>query len=390
VSTRFIPGPARPDTFARRMERASKRLLSGWLAACVRPAPLDPSHLRRASVRRLVVIRQHNQLGDMVCALPALHALRRAWPAAHLIFVASPLSEPLMSGHPDIDELLVFRKQEAWRPWKLAAFLRRLRSPRPDATVVLSTVSFSTTSALLAWATGAPMRVGGSSLPFGSHLSRAIFHLELPPGPTGVHETQHHLAPMRALGFVTPETQPRLNVAPAALEDARRRLNELAPGTGPLVLAHVGAGKSPNIWPAEQFAAVLEALQSTDGARIVLIEGPSDAAAVNEVAARLRQAGRWRAPLPETVAALAAADLVVSNDTGIAHVAGAVGVPRVVVFGPTDAARWSPPGAHVHVVQSPTGSIADVEVASVLDATRAALRMRQAVARDTQTLRDPG
>lgn len=389
MSSRFTPGPARPDTPARRLERATKRILSRGLAALVRPAPLAPHDLLRADVRRLVVIRQHNQLGDMVCALPALHALRRTWPAAHLVFVASPLSAPLMSGHPDVDELLVFRKQEAWRPWTLAAFLRRLRFPRADLTVVLSTVSFSTTSALLAWATGARMRVGGSSLPFGSHLSRAVFHLELPEGPSGVHETQHHLQPLRELGLATPQTRPVLTVRPGAQEAAGSRLHDLAPGPGPLVLAHVGAGKLPNIWPADRFAAVLAALRAQDGARVVLIAGPSDTPAVQDVVERLPQTPVWRAPLPETFGALAAADLVVSNDTGMAHVAAALGVPLVVIFGPTDATRWSPPGEHVRVVRSPTGSIADVDVADVLQAARTALRMRRAPASGAQTLHDP-
>src|SRR5262245_5419800 len=108
----LAPGPARRSTSARRLERSGKRALSRALAAVVRPRPASAEDVAALRVRRLIVVRQHNQMGDMVCALPALRALRRAWPQARLTFVASPLSEQLLREHPDIDELLVFRKRE--------------------------------------------------------------------------------------------------------------------------------------------------------------------------------------------------------------------------------------------------------------------------------------
>jgi heptosyltransferase-2 len=324
-------------------------------------------------VQRLLVVRQHNQMGDMVCALPALRALRRAWPQARLTFVTAPLCEELLRTHPDIDELVVFRKEDMWHPRRFLALLRKLRRPRPDLAVVLTTVSFSTTSALLAWASGARVRAGGSSLPFGSSLSRAIYHLELPPGPEGVPEVEHNLAPMRALGIPAPFMTPQLVPSSEARRMTAEFLAREVPGTGPLIVAHTGAGKAPNIWPAGHFIRVLQELQAELGARIVLTEGPSDAAIVEPIAAALESAARWRAPLDETFGLLAAAQLALCNDTGMAHVAAAIGTPTVVVFGPTDPARWKPPGDHVRAVSSPTRCVDDVEPEAVLDAARALL-----------------
>ena len=368
-----VPGPARPSTPARRLERGAKRWLSRLLARVVRPRPATADAIAALAVRRLLVVRQHNQMGDMVCALPALRALRRAWPEARLTFVAAPLCEDLLRVHPDIDELLVFRKQEMWRPWKLVAFVRRLRRPRPDLAVVMNTVSFSTTSALLAWASGAGIRAGGSSLLSGSHLSRAVYHLELPAGPAGVPEVEHNLAPLRALGIAAPFERPHLAPSQAAIARARDFLARALPGSGPVVVAHVGAGKLPNVWPAERFATVLQTLRAEYGARVVLSEGPSDAAAVGAVAARFEGLARWRQPLGETIGLLACAQLVLSNDTGLAHVAAAVDVPTVVIYGPTDPQRWQPPGEHVRAIRAATGRVADVEPAAVADAARALL-----------------
>lgn len=373
MSTRFEPGPARASTPARRAERATKRRLAVLLATFVRPRSIPPASIGSRPVQRLLVLRPHNQLGDMVCALPALHALRRAWPHARLVFVASALAEPLLADHPDIDELIVFRKQDLWRPWRAARLLRRLRHPRADVAIVMTTVSFSTTSALLAWASGARIRAGSSSEPFGTPLSRAVYHAELPAAPDGVHEVEHGLAPLRGLGIAAVVEAPHLNVTAAARARAVAALGAPEPGGGPLVVAHVGAGKLPNIWPAERFAAVLGTLHERHGARIILVEGPSDTAAVAAVAARIPSALRWRASLVETMGVLAVARLVIANDTGMAHVAAATGTPTIVLFGPTDAQRWRPPGEHVVVVQSASRSIADLAIDTVLCAALAVL-----------------
>jgi len=370
---RAIPGPARPDGAARRLERASKRNLSRALAR-IRPATrITAAHIRATPVRELLVVRQHNQMGDMVLALPALHALRCAFADARLTFVAAPLCEELLDGHPDIDRLLVFRKQEARQPQRLAAFLHALRTPRPDLAVVMSTVSFSTTSALLCWASGARVRVGASSLPFGSELSRTVYHFELPPGPEGVHEVEHNLAPLRALGIEAPYTLPHLEATAAARSAAHAFVQQAAPGVGPLVVVHPGAGKQPNLWPVDRFATTLAALQRDFGARIVATEGPRDAPVVDALRDRLPGVARWSAPLGATMGLLHMADVVLANDTGIAHVAAALRRPTVVVFGPTDVQRWKPLGEHVRVVAAATGFVADVAVESVLDALSAAL-----------------
>lgn len=373
---RPIPGPARPNSTARRLERASKRGLAR-AAARLHPARrIEAAAILHDPVRELLIIRQHNQMGDMVCALPALQALRRAFPQARLTFVAAPLCEELLDAHPDIDRLLVFRKHDARQPPRLAAFLRALRSPRPDLAVVMNTVSFSTTSALLCWASGARIRAGGSSLPFGSELSRAVYHLELPAGLEGVHEVEHNLAPLRALGIAAPFALPRLEPSAAARAAAHDFVQTRTTGSGPLVVVHPGAGKVPNRWPIESFSATIAQLRRDLDARLVVTEGPRDAELVAALRARVTDVARWSAPLGTTMGLLHASDAVLANDTGIAHVAGALQRPTVVVFGPTDVQRWKPPGAHVRAVVSSTGFAADVRIDTVLDALRAALESR--------------
>ncbi len=383
-------GSAAPRTrlrrLGRRLERASKRRVTQWLAHILRPRPATIP--LETDVRTLLAIRQHNQLGDMVLTLPALRAMRRAYPRARIVFVTSPLCQELLTDHPDIDKLIVFHKQALWRPWALWLLLRALRHPCPDLAVVLGTVSFSTTSALLAWASSARVRAGVSSHAFGSNLSRAIYHLELPLATSEVHEVEHNLAPLRGLGIDAPAETPTLAPRPEAVLAARDFIaREFPTQDGPLVVMHPGAGKKENIWPVERFAEVARALAQHDHARIVVSEGPRDAAVAAALLSRCPGAARWRAPLRDTIGILSRAQAFVGNDTGLAHVAAATGVPTVAIFGPTDPKRWAPAGRCVRCVRSPTGRVEDTRADDVLAAVHASLRASLTAPGRSATLR---
>ena len=376
--------PARPRTLGRRLERASKRWWTRVLVRTVRPRPTP---LPQAdAVRHLLVLRPHNQMGDTVLTLPALRLLRQAYPRARLVYLTNPLSEELLRGFPEIDRLLVFKKEEVRIPWKWARFLVALRRPRPDLAIVLGTVSFSTTSALLAWWSGARFRAGVSSRHFGSELSQALYHLELPLGPPEAHEVEHNAAPLRALGIQGAGGIPELVPLPEAQREAKEFVDRKFPDHfGPLVVVHPGAGKKANVWPVERFAQVAQLLASQERARILASEGPRDAAAVAEFLGLCPAAVRWRASLTATLGLLSGADLFLGNDTGMAHVAAACGTPTVAIFGPTDPKRWSPAGRAVRCVRSATGKVADAGLEDVLAAAIAMLRARDNSATATVT-----
>lgn len=368
--------PIRRRRWGRRLERGLKRRLTSLavrLAARRQTAVPPPAP---ETVRQLLVIRQHNQMGDMVLALPTLRALRRHYAEAHLTFLTAPLCEELLAGHPDIDRLMVFRKKEMFRPWKLGRFLTALRRPRPDLAVVLGTVSFSTTSALLAWSSGARFRAGVSSQRFGHDLSKVLYHAELPMGREGTHEVEHNLAPLQGLGIAPMPGAPHLPPSAEALRRAAAFVaREFSDNAGPLIVVHPGAGKRENIWPVERFAGVAHALEEEMQARVVVSEGPRDGACVTALLERCPRAVRWRAPLAATLGILGQADLFLGNDTGMAHVAAATGAPTVAVFGPTDPQRWSPRGIWVRCVRSPSGHIEETSIADVLTAAREALSL---------------
>ena len=127
------------------------------------------------------------------------------------------------------------------------------------------------------------------------------------------------------------------------------------PSRGPLLAAHPGSGGRHKIWPAPRFAALMEMAAAEKGARWLLIRGPADAkpcAEVQENLPRVKPIIVEGLSLVHLASVLSACAGYVGNDSGITHIAAAVGTPTVAVFGPTDPAVWGPLGENACVVSA--------------------------------------
>ncbi|MFH2052087.1 MAG: glycosyltransferase family 9 protein [bacterium] len=327
------------------------RRTKGWLFAQAaefarRPA-IAPGDLLALHPRAVILVRQHNQMGDMVCATPAFRALRAAFPEARITLVTAPVNVGVVRHNPHIDAVELFAQAMWRRPWRLAALVRRLRRERAEVAFVLASVSFSLTSAWLALATGARYVVGADSRPYGWDVSRRAFSLEMPAGPRlDRHSVEHSLAPLQAIGITTDDLSTVVVPAPAEREQAAGILADLGLRPG-FWAVHPGAGKRQNLWPADRFAEVVGRAAAA-GSRILVLHGPADGPALASLLAELGggggQAVRVAPPCSVGTAAalLELADRFLCNDTGVMHVAGALGVPTVALFGPTDPLLWKP------------------------------------------------
>jgi ADP-heptose:LPS heptosyltransferase len=134
------------------------------------------------------------------------------------------------------------------------------------------------------------------------------------------------------------------------------------------VALHPGSGSSTKNWPRKLFSEVARRLSGGEG--WLLVEGPADRDATEGLAQapHSRVARDW--PIRVLAAALAEARLYVGNDSGVTHLAAAVGTPTVALFGPTDPLRWSPVGPCVAVVRSPFRTMDGISVDAVMAAAR--------------------
>ena len=359
----------------KRIEKGSKRALARFISVFLGKREITVDDFARLSIRRLLIIRQHNQMGDMLAAVPAFRGLRARFPEARITLVAAPINAPVMLRNPCVDEVLVYGKRKNLRNlFGLIRFVRDLRSRRFDAAIVLNTISFSVTSMLLSVASGARVRLGSTSLPFGHDLSSRFYHLELPlPAPEALgrmHESLHNIYPLAAIGVHVEDLRSVL-VPLADEERSCERFVAASFGKGSrFIVIHPGAGKRLNRWPPDRFADAASSLHERLGCGVVLVGGPMDGEALDAFleVSRVHPTVLSCSSVGFLGALMKRSILTLCNDTGIMHIAGAVDSRCVAVFGPTDPARWKPVNERVIAVQAGDGTVESVRVETVVDA----------------------
>ena len=304
-------------------------------------------------------MRGANWVGDAVMTVPALRELRRLLPRARVTLVTRPWAEGIFEGADFIDDFLV-TGETSNSPRAVISEARQWRARRFDLAVLFPN-SFA--PALVAALARVPFRAGYATQGRSALLTHRF---EVPAWRGRRHEVFYYLhvvAELERLLHGTEageEREPDTRLpAPAARErEAFGLLRELGvDASRPLVAMCPGSTNSrAKRWPAERFAAVADLLAERAGAQVVLV-GAAEESDISEDVARLMRARPFvltgRTDLAQTAAVLRASDLLVTNDTGPAHVAAGVGCPVVVIFGPTNPLTTRPYSETAEVVRHP-------------------------------------
>ena len=367
-----------------RIEQFFKKKILHYLESLFGRKVIFPEQVDWKRVKRILVIRQHDQLGDFLLSTPVLRALRERFPDAHLALLVRRYAEPVARDNRNLDELLVWEEVGThWRPRGIWQFWKQLRQGF-DLIVVLNTVSHSLTSDVLSWLTGAPYIVGPSHRLFPGTRRNFFYNLIAPYAEDGQHQSAKNLEIVAYIGAKTQNLREEITILPEEQEWARWYLKKIGFDLErPLVGIHPGAGKVKNRWPAENFARAASHLAEEFDAQIALFYGPneSDLAAAVEQKATMPVRRLNDLDLREVAAVFTQLDLYLGNDTGTTHVAAAVGTPLVVVFGPTDPAQWKPWGPEFVAVRGADARCQSVTVEQVLAAARPLLRRKIGVLR---------
>lgn len=318
------------------------------------------------------------RLGDLLVATPLLAALRRRFPGARIVLLAGERGEEAARLIPDADERLCVR---SWRsPLANLALAWRLLSCE-DCLLVDLNPAFSRTAWLLAKLSRCRFK-----LTFKKGRGNAAYtHHVHPPG-----EAEHMLSRYRRLADALGASyEPRLAVSVPEEEDAAAKDVLAAHGLdGGGLLVGVFPGnfkKFDNRWPRRKFAEFLKRAAKTEGVRLFLLQGPGEEAKVRRVLEKAGVSLPAVGPLSlaRTAALLKRCDLLVTNATGTAHLAAAVGVPTLSVLGGYTKAVWmypapgqeSLPGLprHFCAVSPSWSSCRDVRVEDVWTAFEQAL-----------------
>jgi ADP-heptose:LPS heptosyltransferase len=292
-------------------------------------------------MRQILFITLSN-IGDAVLTTPALEALHQCFPKASIDLVTDQRSSLIFSHCPYRGQIFHKNKKAGWQG--LINLIYQLRHTRYDLIVDLRTDG-------LAYLLSARKRLTKWGIK-----------------PTGSHAVEHHMAVVAPLlSPVTPIPPCQVWLQAEQVQFAKEQLSQL-PGNRWLALGP-GANWAPKIWPAPAFAALIHAVKEHfDG--VVLVGSPNDRERSQWVAANLSLP--WvdlcgATDLLQATAVLQQVSVFVGNDSGLGHLASAVGTPTLTVFGPGQPERYHPWGKHSYWEIAPNNKLQDLSAEAIAD-----------------------
>jgi heptosyltransferase-2 len=309
-----------------------------------------------------ILVRATNWVGDAIMALPALRLVRAKFADAHIAILARPYVADIYRGQGVCDDLIAYDPRGAEKGFAgRERLVARLRSEKFDTALLLQN-AFD--AAWLAWRAGIPERIGYARDGRGILLTKSIAISKA--GEIPAHEQFYYLELVRRAGWVERVEGAHeilLAVSPEAGEAAERKLiaagvkSRAADGrTGALRVA-IGAGASygsAKCWLPERFAEVANRLMAESAAEVILFGTAGETAVSNAIVAGMKRKPidlTGKTAIAELPALLSRCQLFIGNDSGAMHVASAVGLPVVAIFGPTDPFGTAPVTPKCTIVQ---------------------------------------
>ena len=299
-------------------------------------------------IDKILVIRVDG-IGDLLNSTPAISLLRENYPSAEITVLARPRNAPVLIANPDVDRVLTFARDGEHRRFKARLqFYRRLRRERFQLVVAMQTAMWSH---LVAFFSGAPYRLGRYQKRFKSTLTHA-WQGTYAKGET--HEVDRNLELVRLICKGEGKRKLKFYLLPHEITASESRLASWRIGADTFLIGiHPGGSSFDKRWPEKRYAELADKLAQHYNATILLLHGPQEASLADNIQQTMQSRAIIYAPetIRELGGLLACCDLVVCNDSGPMHLAAALDVPTVAIFGPTDHVVWRPLSENAAIVR---------------------------------------
>lgn len=306
------------------------------------------SDCRLPNIRKILIIRDDG-IGDLLNSTPAISLLRQNYPDAEITVLTQATTAPILIGNSDVDRILILDRQGAHRRLiNRLKFYINLRQEKYNLVVAMRTASWSNFAAFLS---GAKYRLGRGQKRFKSTLTH-VWRTQYRKGR--VHEVDRNFDLVRLICEGLGDRRLVFKILDEEIARTNRQLASwgVTPGDY-LVCIHPGASSFDKRWPEENYAEIADALVRERGAKVLILQGPKEAALVRNIRNAMQAGSIAYAPksVRELGALIQCCNLVVCNDSGPMHIAAALDVPTVAIFGPTDHVAWKPNTKNATVVR---------------------------------------
>ena len=322
----------------------------------------------------ILVVRRHNQIGDMLCSLPLYRALKKRYPESSITLVASPTnySIPFKKINPFIDDIIFYDKSSIKTIFN---FYKKLRQKKYELGIVPSTVKVSTTSHIINFLSGAKRRVGVRSIDGVKNKASGLLNISKDFYWTKekVHQTDRNLQIARLAGCELPDSKEyKLKIMPEDYEFADKFIKINFPDKNKLIIGfHPGAGKLANTWSTGNFLNLIKELYRKHNNYVLITSGEIDKEVISKIEKGLSGNGiEFTKAENLSVLHLAAVfekiNFYITNDTGPMHIAAMTNVNQISLMLPDNEYEWAPSGKNKYNVKSDPGHINSIKLEDVL------------------------
>jgi ADP-heptose:LPS heptosyltransferase len=325
-----------------------KRIISKFLQKFL---SVDEKHDKKIKTpKNVLIIRQHNQFGDMLASVSLFRAVKETCPEANVTLLASKENYFAVERNPFIDKIFVFKKENLFNPFYLYK-LKKILKGNYDIAIVPATVAVSVTSCILASLSDAKIKIGPKSLNNNKNEVDFLFHYRIDLNwkkcPDS-HVSDFILDIVRPFGIRTKNYSSVItynvqdsSIANQFLKSINYHKNNV------LIGFHVGAGKPQNKWSLENFVSLIKLLVEKYNSTIYFTGSKADYLEITYMKNNFSNYGYYiNKKIPQLAALIDKSNLFITNDTGVMHVAGTTKVPQISLFGPTNPFNWAPVGVN--------------------------------------------
>ncbi len=349
------------------------------LVGTIRPyRPYTPAEIPLNRLKRILVVRQHDQLGDLLITTPAIRALRKRFPDAYIGVVVREYTAPVMWDNPNVDEIIVFyEKFKKWNVQMFSLFLDQLRREGGyDCAIVLNTVSRSVSSDLIAILSKAKYIIGPGHLKLDASLPERIYNILTPRTKKLQLEIEHNLDIMKVLGVQPDGLEYDLSLDEEEEKEADGIYHQLHLSGGSLKIGiHFGTLDETRRFPLHKLAKVIDWVKTNVECEVIVIIGPNEVRLRDDLLRMVKTKVVCAPLMPIRIAAafIRRMNLFLCNDTGTLHIASAMRVPTVSFHSTNDPAAWKPPHERHFGIRASDHRITSITVEQAIDAVKASI-----------------
>ena len=302
------------------------------------------------SMPKKILLRGTNWIGDAVMTLPAVASIRQTFPSAEITILAKPWVAEVYKLSPDIDRIFLFREpgihQGISGKVKLAAELKR------EGFEVAIYLQNAIEAAIIGWLAGIPVRAGFDSDCRGFLLTHPVHRTK---EIRAVYQVDYYLEMVKSLGCVPVPKEARLEKSLVAAKAASSLELYGVPADSVLIGLAPGAMYGPaKRWFPERFGAVAKKLQESFAAKVMIFGSKGDLETAQQVQDAMGGSAInivGQTGLDEAIALISRCSLFITNDSGLMHVAGALNVPTLAIYGSTNPVTTPPPGENSVIIR---------------------------------------